>query len=67
MELSTCLGRHGLPRSHRDLGLSDEQFVQAVAYAPSTRPDRFTILEHLDLDEEAILDHAGSYAEAVAG
>jgi len=66
-ELSNCLARHGLPRTHRDLGLSDEQFVNAVAYAPSTRPDRFTILEHLDLDEEAILDHVNSYANAVAG
>jgi glycerol-1-phosphate dehydrogenase [NAD(P)+] len=66
-ELSACLARHELPRTHRDLGLSDEQFVEAVAYAPSTRPDRFTILEHLELDEEAILDHAGSYVDAVAG
>ena len=32
----------------------------------NTRPDRFTILEHLDLDEEAILDHVHSYADAVA-
>ena len=66
-DLSACLARHGLPRTHRDLGLSDDQFVEAVAYAPSTRPDRYTILEHLDLDEEAILDHAGSYVDAVAG
>jgi glycerol-1-phosphate dehydrogenase [NAD(P)+] len=66
-ELSACLARHGLPRTHRDLGLSDDQFVEAVAFAPSTRPDRFTILEHLELDEEAILDHAGSYVDAVAG
>jgi glycerol-1-phosphate dehydrogenase [NAD(P)+] len=65
-QLRTCLAHHSLPRSHRDLGLSDEQFAQAVAYAPHTRPDRFTILEHLDLDEEAILDHVHSYADAVA-
>jgi glycerol-1-phosphate dehydrogenase [NAD(P)+] len=65
-QLRTCLAHHSLPRSHRDLGLSDEQFAQAVAYAPQTRPDRFTILEHLDLDEEAILDHVHSYADAVA-
>ena len=66
-DLGACLARHGLPRTHRDLGLSDEQFVRAVALAPSTRPDRFTILEHLDLDEEAILNHVNSYADAVAG
>src|SRR4051795_13144393 len=47
-----CLRRHGLPRSHTDLGLSDEQFAQAVEQAPTTRPDRFTILEHLDLSPE---------------
>ncbi|HET8673803.1 MAG TPA: iron-containing alcohol dehydrogenase family protein [Thermoleophilaceae bacterium] len=66
-ELDTCLGRHGLPRSHRDLGLSDDQFIQAVAYAPSTRPGRFTILEHLDLDEEAIRNRVHAYADALAG
>jgi glycerol-1-phosphate dehydrogenase [NAD(P)+] len=66
-DLGACLARHGLPRTHRDLGLSDDQFVAAVALAPSTRPDRFTILEHLDLDEEAILNHVNSYADAVAG
>ncbi|HEX6459188.1 MAG TPA: iron-containing alcohol dehydrogenase family protein [Thermoleophilaceae bacterium] len=66
-ELDSCLARHELPRTHRDVGLSDEQFAQAVAYAPRTRPDRFTILEHLDLDEEAILNHVHSYADALAG
>src|SRR5205814_2331975 len=30
-ELDACLARHGLPRTHRDLGLSDEQFAQAAA------------------------------------
>jgi glycerol-1-phosphate dehydrogenase [NAD(P)+] len=66
-ELDSCLARHSLPRSHRDLGLSDDQFAEAVAYAPSTRPDRFTILEHLDLDEEAIRNHVNAYADALAG
>jgi glycerol-1-phosphate dehydrogenase [NAD(P)+] len=66
-ELDACLARHGLPRTHRDLGLSDDQFVEAVAYAPATRPDRFTILEHLDLDEEAIRNRVHAYADALAG
>jgi glycerol-1-phosphate dehydrogenase [NAD(P)+] len=66
-EIRDCLERHRLPRTHRDLGLSDEQFAEAVAYAPSTRPDRFTILEHLDLDEEAILNHVHAYADADSG
>ena len=62
--LDACLARHGLPRNHRALGLTDEQFAAAVAYAPSTRPDRYTILEHLDLSEEEIRRHVDEYAEA---
>jgi len=52
--IDTCLRRHGLPRSPLDVGLTVEQFVAAVELAPSTRPDRYTILEHLDLSHEAI-------------
>jgi glycerol-1-phosphate dehydrogenase [NAD(P)+] len=52
--IDACLTRHGLPRTPADLGLTDEQFVQAVVQAPDTRPDRFTILEHLALDEAGV-------------
>jgi glycerol-1-phosphate dehydrogenase [NAD(P)+] len=48
--IDACLRRHDLPRLPGDLGLTDEQFAEAVAFAPQTRPDRYTILEHLDLD-----------------
>jgi glycerol-1-phosphate dehydrogenase [NAD(P)+] len=48
------LRRHGLPTLPDELGLSVEEFVAAVRYAPSTRPGRYTILEHLDLDESAV-------------
>jgi glycerol-1-phosphate dehydrogenase [NAD(P)+] len=48
-DIDACLRRHGLPRVPADLGLSDGQFAEAVAHAPATRPDRYTILEHLDL------------------
>ena len=50
--VDACLRRHDLPRLPADLGLTDEQFVRAVLHAPSTRPDRYTILEHLDLDPD---------------
>ena len=59
-----CLTHHGLPRTPRELGLDEEQFAQAVLRAPSTRPDRYTILEHLDLDEEGVRARIGAYLEA---
>ena len=49
--LDAALSRYGVPRPPRDLGLSNDQFTAAVVHAPSTRPDRYTILEHLDLNE----------------
>ena len=38
--LSACLARHGLPRTPAHLGLTEQQFAQAVVHAPLTRPDR---------------------------
>jgi glycerol-1-phosphate dehydrogenase [NAD(P)+] len=49
-ELITCLARHQLPCVPADVGLSQEEFASAVLAAPGTRPDRYTILEHLALD-----------------
>jgi glycerol-1-phosphate dehydrogenase [NAD(P)+] len=49
-QLAACLLRHGLPRAPGDIGLTEGQFVDAVLAAPNTRPDRYTILEHLGLD-----------------
>ena len=62
--LDACLRRHGLPRLPADLGLTDEQFAQAVVRAPDTRPDRFTILEHLALDEDAVRERVGAFVAA---
>ena len=62
--LDACLRRHGLPRVPADLGLTEEQFAQAVSYAPQTRPDRYTILEHLDLGEEEVRRRVDAYAGA---
>lgn len=53
-QVQRCLKAHGLPSLPQDLGLSDSEFAAAVIRAPSTRPDRFTILEHLALDEEQV-------------
>jgi glycerol-1-phosphate dehydrogenase [NAD(P)+] len=59
--LEAALRRHGVARLPGDLGLTEEQFAAAVALAPSTRPDRFTILEHLELDEAAIRDRVEDF------
>lgn len=48
-EMSAAMRRHDLPCAPADMGLTVEQFAEAVAYAPRTRPGRYTILEHLAL------------------
>jgi glycerol-1-phosphate dehydrogenase [NAD(P)+] len=63
-DIDACLRRHGLPRTPADLGLTGEQFAEAVLYAPRTRPDRYTILEHLDLDEREVARRVAAYVEA---
>ncbi|WP_344855402.1 iron-containing alcohol dehydrogenase family protein [Planomonospora alba] len=60
-----CLRGHGLPVTPGDVGLSAEQFTAAVALAPSTRPGRYTILEHLRLSESEIRDRVEDYVRAV--
>lgn len=61
-----CLRRHGLPRLPADIGLSAAQFAAAVEFAPSTRPDRFTILEHLDLDPAATAARVDGFIAALS-
>jgi glycerol-1-phosphate dehydrogenase [NAD(P)+] len=63
-DLDACLRRHGLPRLPRELGLTDEQFAEAVLYAPGTRPDRYTVLEHLNLDERQVRERVDAFVEA---
>jgi glycerol-1-phosphate dehydrogenase [NAD(P)+] len=63
--LDAALARHGVARVPSDIGVSDDEFAAAVAHAPSTRPDRYTILEHLDLDEAAIAERVRSFTDAV--
>jgi glycerol-1-phosphate dehydrogenase [NAD(P)+] len=62
--VDSCLTRHGLPRLPSDLGIEPGQFAAAVLRAPSTRPDRYTILEHLDLDEPAVRARIDEYVAA---
>jgi glycerol-1-phosphate dehydrogenase [NAD(P)+] len=64
-DLRATLARHGLARTPSELGLSDEDFAEAVTRAPSTRPDRYTILEHLDLSPADIRSRLGDYVDAV--
>lgn len=59
-----CLLRHGLPVVPGDIGLNEEQFANAVAHAPATRPGRYTILEHLDLSDTDIRKSVGEYVKA---
>jgi glycerol-1-phosphate dehydrogenase [NAD(P)+] len=63
-DIDACLSRHSLPRTPRDLGLTVEQFAAAVLDAPSTRPDRYTILEHLDLSEGEVGERVRAYSDA---
>jgi glycerol-1-phosphate dehydrogenase [NAD(P)+] len=63
-EIDTCLTRHGLPRTPADLGLDEKQFASAVLHAPATRPDRYTILEHLGLDEKGVRDRVRAFLDA---
>ncbi|TYC09347.1 iron-containing alcohol dehydrogenase family protein [Actinomadura syzygii] len=66
-EILACLGRHGLPRFPADIGLSTDQFADAVLFAPRTRPGRFTILEYLGLDKGATLKAVEEYVQAHGG
>ncbi|MFC7547052.1 iron-containing alcohol dehydrogenase family protein [Plantactinospora sp. GCM10030261] len=64
-QMSACLARHNLPRQPADVGLTHDQFAEAVAFAPRTRPDRYTILEHLDLAPAEIRGRLADYAGAL--
>ena len=63
-EINACLVRHGLPRTPRELGLTDEEFAEAVLEAPGTRPDRYTILEHLALDAQGVRERVDAFLAA---
>jgi len=62
--IDACLRRHGVARVPRDLGLTNEQFAEAAHAAPDTRPDRYTILEHLALGPDEMRRRVNAFAEA---
>jgi len=63
--LGGAFRRHGVARLPGDLELSEEDFCAAVAEAPQTRPNRYTILERLSLDDRAIRERVRSFCDAV--
>jgi glycerol-1-phosphate dehydrogenase [NAD(P)+] len=63
--MAEVLRRHGLPVLPREIGFTDDEFVQAVEFAPQTRPGRYTILEHLDLTTDQIKDVYADYVKAI--
>ena len=65
-ELAFALAQHQLPLSHHDLGFNDEEFSEIVKAAPTTRPDRFTILEHLNLSQNRIKEKIKEFNDAIS-
>ncbi|MEY3387713.1 MAG: hypothetical protein RI944_486 [Actinomycetota bacterium] len=64
-ELAFALAQHDLPLTHIDLGFNDEEFTEIIDKAPTTRPDRFTILEHLNLNKDQIKIKIKEFNEAI--
>jgi glycerol-1-phosphate dehydrogenase [NAD(P)+] len=63
----SCFDHHGLPLDHHDLGLEDAEFVKAILHAPDTRPDRYTVLEHLALSEVELAGAVSDFSAFVRG
>ncbi|MEU8591652.1 iron-containing alcohol dehydrogenase family protein [Streptomyces sp. NPDC048664] len=63
--MAQVLRRHGLPVLAEEIGFTVDEFVRAVEFAPETRPGRYTILEHLDLNPEQIKDAYADYVKAI--
>jgi glycerol-1-phosphate dehydrogenase [NAD(P)+] len=65
--MDACLRRHGCARLPEDLGVSADTFAAAVARAPETRPERYTLLEHLNLSGSELRDRVNRFVTAFAG
>ena len=64
--IAGCLRAHDLPVVPGHVGLTPDEFTEAVVAAPATRPGRYTILEHLDLPRAQVRDAVHDYAERYA-
>lgn len=64
--IAEVLRHHGLPVLPGEIGFTDPEFVDAVRFAPKTRPGRYTILEHLDLSASEIRDAYADYAKTIS-
>jgi len=64
-QITQCLRRHELPVLPAEIGLTNEQFAEAVSFAPSTRPDRYTVLEHLDLSPDEVGKRVDEYTRLI--
>ena len=49
-----ALQRVNCPTNIHDLGISDDEMIEAINLAPTIRPDRYTILNTTDLDRDNI-------------
>ncbi len=56
-----------LPLTATDLGFTDDQITQALLHAPQTRAGRYTIIEHLNLSEQNLLEKVRAYHAVVKG
>jgi glycerol-1-phosphate dehydrogenase [NAD(P)+] len=55
-DFRSAFHRWGLPAHPADLGLSMDLMAEAVMRAPATRPNRYTILDEIDLSGAAVVD-----------
>ena len=53
-QVQELFGRLGLPVRPGDIGISEAEMAAAVQAAPATRPDRYTVLNQLDLGSGAL-------------
>ncbi len=65
-QLVEALKRHALPVVPREFGLNEDEFVEVVMTAPSTRPGRHTILEDLAMSREETRLAVKAYVDAVS-